>query len=220
MPLNKSWFILSNKVKKVSGFDDAHVRFAQALPEKFISAYTQRGDIVFDPFAGFGTTLFAAARLKRVGVGVEYDEKKFVYIKASLKPPHQIIHGSSLQLSLMKLPKIDLSFTSPPYMRYFDKQNPLSNYAKGGNYGNYLIGIDKIYSQMKKLVKKGGYVVIEIANTFDDDHPMTTLAWDVGKIVSKYFYLERDFIYCVKEGQLSSPAADDNHSYCLLFRNI
>ena len=41
-----------------------------------------------------------------------------------------------------------------------------------------------------------------------------------SKIVSKYFYLERDFIYCAKEGQLSSPAADDNHSYCLLFRNI
>ena len=219
MLLNKSWLILPHKVKKISGFTDDHVRFSQALPEEFIKAYTKKGAVVFDPFAGFGTTLFAAAKFKRVGVGIEYDKKKVAYVQSSLKPPHRIIHGDSLKLLSLKLPKIDFCFGSPPYMRYFDKENPLSNYTKTGDYKNYLARIDKIYSQIKKLMKKGSYVVIEVSNTSRQKHPMTTLAWDVGKILSKHFYFERDFIYCFKDGKLTSTTGNDNHSYCLLFKN-
>lgn len=219
MSLNKSWFILPNRVKKITGFKDAHVGFTQGLPDKFILEYTKKGDVILDPFAGFGTTLFAASKLKRVGIGIEYDEKKASYVKASLKQPNSIIHGDALKISSYKLPKIDLCFTSPPFMRYFDKENPLSNYTKSGNYQNYLAGIDKIYAQIKKLMKKDGYVVIDVANTFDKNHPMTTLAWDVGKITSKHFYFERDFIYCSKEGRLASKTSNDNHSYCLVFKN-
>ena len=82
--------------------------------------------------------------------------------------------------------------------------------------------MDKIYSQIKKLMKKGGYVIIEIDNTFDrtGEHPMTTLSWDVGKIVSKYFFFERDFIYCSVKGKLASKSINNNnHHYCLVFRN-
>lgn len=219
MTLNKSWFVLPHKVKKITGFKDAHVAFIQGLPEKFILAYTKKGDVVFDPFAGFGTTLFAASKLKRVGIGIEYDEKKVGYVRASLKQPNCIIHGDALKTSTYKLPKIDLCFTSPPFMRYFDKENPLTNYTKVGNYKNYLLGIDKIYSQIKKLTKKGGYVVLDVANTFDKNHPMTTLAWDIGKIISKHFYFERDFIFCSKHGGLSLVSDNNNHSYCLVFKN-
>ena len=212
--------MLPRRAKEIRGFSDGHVRFNQALPEKFIQAYTKRGGVVFDPFAGFGTTLFAAEKLKRIGIGIEYDKKKVEYVQSLLKPPHKIIQGDSLRISLLKLPQIDLCFTSPPYMRFFDKENPLSNYTVSGNYKDYLAGIDKIYFQLKKFIKKDGFVVIEIANTFDsrEKHPMTTLAWDVGRIVSKHFYLERDFINCDKDNKLSFRGDNDKHSYCLVFR--
>lgn len=41
------------------------------LPEFFVKAYTQEGDIVFDPFLGSGTTLIAAAMHGRIGYGME-----------------------------------------------------------------------------------------------------------------------------------------------------
>ena len=220
MSINKSWFVLEDKIKKIAGFSYTDIQFTQALPEMFIKEYTQKGDVVFDPFAGFGTTLFAASKLGRVGVGVEYDEERVSYIKKTLKSPSKIINDSSLQLSKLDLPKIDLVFTSPPYMRYFDKENPLSNYNKLGSYKDYLSGINKICSQLKKIVKKNGYVVFEVSNTFDKDYPMTPLAWDVGKVISKYFYFERDFIFCFKNAKIKSTSANDKHSYCLLFKNI
>jgi DNA modification methylase len=219
MAINKSWFVLPNKTRTLKGFKDGHVPASAGLAEKFITEYTKKNAVVFDPFAGFGTTLFAADKLKRVGIGIEYDIKKINYIKPFLKAIHNIIHGDSLKISSYNLPKIDLCFTSPAFMRYFDKENPLSNYTQSESYKEYLLGINKIYSQIKKLTKKGGNVVLDVSDTFDKNHPMTTLAWDVGKIISKHFYFERDFIFCSKNLTLASTSANDNHTYCLMFRN-
>jgi DNA modification methylase len=38
-------------------FRDDEVRYADALVELFVRRYSRLGDVVFDPFAGFGTTL-------------------------------------------------------------------------------------------------------------------------------------------------------------------
>ena len=42
-----------------------------ALPQFFIEAFTDTGDIVFDPFMGSGTTLIAAEKTARIGIGTE-----------------------------------------------------------------------------------------------------------------------------------------------------
>jgi len=41
------------------------------LPVEVIEAYTQEGEIVFEPFGGSGTTLMAAQRTGRIGRAVE-----------------------------------------------------------------------------------------------------------------------------------------------------
>ncbi len=219
MPLKKSWFVLSTKKPKLEEFSDSQVRFTASLAKKFITTYTKKSDIVFDPFAGFGTTILAAKSLGRVGYGIEFEKDKVDWLERKLKPPHKIIHGSSLDIKKLNLPKMDLVLGSPPYMRYFDKENPLSAYTKRGSYKNYLKGIGKIYSDIKKITKKNAPIVIEIENTFDQRHPATPLAWDVGKEVSKHLQFERDFIQCFKEGRLDKSWSNNNHSYCLLFRN-
>ena len=55
------------------------------LLERIILACSNPGDMVLDPFAGSGTTLVAAARLKRRWVGVELSEQ---YAAEALKRTH------------------------------------------------------------------------------------------------------------------------------------
>ncbi len=45
--------------------------FPKALPEWFIKLFTQRGDLVLDPFSGSGTTALVAAEMGRHYVGIE-----------------------------------------------------------------------------------------------------------------------------------------------------
>jgi DNA modification methylase len=49
-------------------FADDDVRFPETLVELLLREFTREGDVVLDPFAGFGTTLVVAERMGRVPV--------------------------------------------------------------------------------------------------------------------------------------------------------
>ncbi|MEM9654625.1 MAG: site-specific DNA-methyltransferase, partial [Actinomycetota bacterium] len=49
--------------------------FPIELPRRLIDLYTYRGDLVVDPFVGSGTTLVAAARTGRIGIGFDTDKR-------------------------------------------------------------------------------------------------------------------------------------------------
>jgi len=55
---------------------DIHpARFTFEIPHHLIKYYSNRGDIIFDCFAGFGTTLIEALRLERIAVGNDKEKK-------------------------------------------------------------------------------------------------------------------------------------------------
>jgi DNA modification methylase len=59
------------EVKSESGQGSHSAPFPRALVEFFVKAFSDPGDIVFDPFTGSGTTLAAAHILDRTGYGCE-----------------------------------------------------------------------------------------------------------------------------------------------------
>ena len=63
--------------------------FPEELPEWFIKLFTKEGDMVLDPFAGSGTTLFVAERMGRSAIGIEIMEDDYQMIKNQLEEPYQ-----------------------------------------------------------------------------------------------------------------------------------
>ena len=57
--------------------------FPAELAERLVRMFSVRGDTVLDPFAGTGTTLWAAARWGRNAVGVEWDQGTFRTLEAA-----------------------------------------------------------------------------------------------------------------------------------------
>jgi tRNA G10 N-methylase Trm11 len=193
-------------------FQDDDVRYPERLVEHFLQEYTQAGDAVLDPFAGFGTTLVVAERLGRIPWGVELDEAKVSYVRGKLARPENLIAGDARALAAIELPAIDFSMTSPPYMNKDDAEDPFTAYrAKGNGYTAYLQDIRTIYTQLRGHMRPAGTVVLEVAN-LKRGGQVTTLAWDIAQEVSKVLRFEGEVIVC-----WDKYGYGYDHSYCLVY---
>jgi modification methylase len=98
-----------------------------AIARHAIEAYTNPGELVFDPMAGIGTTLIEAAHLGRDAVGTEYEPQWAHLANANLR--HAAEHGATgtghvWHADARHLPdellqrhagQVRLLLTSPPY---------------------------------------------------------------------------------------------------------
>lgn len=207
-----------HKAELPEEFHGNDVRYSEGLVERFILDYSKNGDVVFDPFMGYGTTLVVAERFDRKGYGIEFDERRWQYCRNLLQHPERALNGDSRKLSEFDLPPIDFSITSPPYMGSHHREDPLTNYSaefeiKHG-YKKYLDDLASIYRQMSAHLSIGARVVIEVSNLKHElENTVTTLAWDIARSVSEVLHFEGEIIICWENGY----GYGYDHSYCLLF---
>jgi len=181
--------------------------------ELLLREFTQEGDVVFDPFAGFGTTLVVAERMGRVPVGIELDSRHAAYARSLLHRPGSLIEGDSRQLASYHLPPFDLSLTSPPFICRGDAENPLAAYTvPGAGYEQYLQCLQDIYRQVSGLMKPNARAIIEVAN-LKRPGQVTTLAWDVARAIAEVMRFEGETVI----GWERSYGYGYDHSYCLVF---
>ena len=198
-------------------FQNNDDRYPESLVKYFLQLYTEEGDKVFDPFAGLGTTLIVSEKNNRIPFGIEIDNKRCEFIRSKLSHKDNIICGDSLELNTHTFPQFDFSITSPPY-NAVNEENYLSGH---GGYNDFIKDIGKIYSQLKDFMKSNSYIVIEVSNLKGEE--VTTLAWDIGKEVSKIFHFEGEVIVHWEtknvENEDGNYGYGYDHSYCLVFRN-
>ena len=77
MPESDFWYFdrVNNMTKNKLGLSEHPCIYPKPMIERIIKMTTHAGDVVLDPFLGSGTTLVAAQNLKRIGLGIELDEK-------------------------------------------------------------------------------------------------------------------------------------------------
>ncbi len=194
---------------------DEDVHFPESLARAAIEAYTRPGDVVLDPFAGFGTTLVVAERMGRTAVGVELLPERVELIRDRLGEHARVIHGDARRLTELVSGPVDLCLTSPPYMTMNDHpENPLMAYeTEDGDYPTYLSEIGDVFRQVATLLRPGGHAVVNVAN-IDYAGVVTPLAWDMGKEISRHLDFRQETFLCwdVQPEEITGD-------YCLVFRN-
>ena len=80
-----SLWIIPERDKSGKHDNSYHGNFVPQIPRQLILRYTKKNDIVFDPFAGSGTTLIVANNTNRYSVGLEIDLKYCELSKQRIK---------------------------------------------------------------------------------------------------------------------------------------
>lgn len=150
---------------------DEDVHMHQAVADYAIEHFSQPGDLVFDPFVGFGTTLTRSLVLGREAISIELLPERVEALQ-EIAPAALTIEGDARELmrlvprELLHSEAVSLILTSPPYMAaHGEEPDPLTAYvADGGDYGRYLIELDLVAAQCARVVANGGYVVWNVAD--------------------------------------------------------
>ncbi|WP_227373710.1 DNA methyltransferase [Haladaptatus halobius] len=139
------------------------VRTPKSFVKEFLTEFSEEGDMVIDPFAGFGTTLKVAEVLGRIPYGIEYEADRVEFIEDRIDHGGNLVHGSALELASYDLPTFDLCLTSPPSMAEEDNQNPFRNSAGESQYDEYLENIGNAFSQLETFMATDSHVLVDVS---------------------------------------------------------
>jgi DNA modification methylase len=166
--------------------DDIH--FTEALAESVIGHASKAGELVLDPFAGYGTTVAVAMRMGRRAIGVELLPGHLEIARQRAGERARLILGDARELARLVDEPVDLVLTSPPYMPATDHpQNPLTGYeTDDGDYATYLQELGAIFGQVATLLRPGGQLVVNVGNPISTDGTVTPLAADVATVIDAH----------------------------------
>ncbi len=195
-----------------AGAEDVH--FPEAFVRAVLAELTSPGDVVLDPFAGYGTTLVVAEQMDRVGVGVELLAERVALARSRLHGAGRIIEGDARNLTQFGLEPVDLCLTSPPYMSSVDHpENPLSAYrTRDGDYDRYLDELGQVFAAVAGLLRPAGHLMINAATIRTGD-VVTPLAWDIARIAGQHLIFQGETYLWWDE-----PAPWVSGDYCLRFQ--
>lgn len=170
------------------------IHMIAAIVDHVIERCSNPRDVVFDPFAGYGTTLKRALALGREAVGIELLPNRVDELRKQIPQAH-VIEGDSRELLRLlravqpphpRVP-VDLILTSPPYMTERDHlADPLSGYLQNdGHYVRYLRELELVAAQCARSVVPGGWVIWNVADIHHQGHT-THLIRDCAEVLGRH----------------------------------
>jgi DNA modification methylase len=191
----KTWFILNPPPRgKTKILHPAC--FPETLIEEFIKFFTKRNQWVLDPFLGTGSTLVAAQKSMRNGIGIELYPQYAEIARRRLTQKKLLEHEQIREIMIVgdskeivkifkdnDFPKVDFCITSPPYWNQLKRsyirqkergEKGLNTYYGDepediGNLDDYKEFIreqKKIFDGVYEVLKDYGYLVIITNNVF------------------------------------------------------
>ena len=199
-------------------FGEGEDRYPESLVRYFLNTYTKKGQKIFDPFFGLGTTAFVAEELGRIPYGVEADTLRHEWTAGQIEHWNNLINDDSINIPDMGFPKMDFCITSPPFMRINDKWNPLyEGDPKHNGYDSYLTRMAEIFVALSKIMKKNAYIIIHVDNI--DGRQFTPLVRNIGTAAAKTFHAEGETIVMWDKVK-GHTAPDRPHTHCLVFKKM
>lgn len=203
----------------------------QMLP--FIADLSRPGDLVLDPFAGWGTTLVACALLGRRARGLEIEPTRAAAANARLtaldRDPaaaDQLVVCADARRPPLAPASVDLCLTNVPYFSpdghtRWDLSEAPGQIYRARDYARYLALLAEVVAAVAPLLRPGAHLVACAQNLTLPDGRLLPLAWDLARVLGERLVLLPERVLCYDR-----PVADDAdptrtnraHEYALVAR--
>jgi hypothetical protein len=236
---DSSWLLLDSQDERYTLPDD--LRESDAFGARdvgwveqmrpFIAAFSRPGDVVLDPFAGFGTTLLAAALEGRRGLGIEADTARAWKIGERIGrhgfPAPEIRVGDCVELA-SSLPAVNLVLTSVPYFGCTGRLGgDAAQRYRDQHYATWLERMRLAFKALAQPLAHDGYIIV-MAENVRIGGQFVPQAWDIARLLADRFVMqeERVIVYpraatpSVATGSVDPGRTNRSHEYALIARHV
>ncbi|KDN83871.1 DNA methyltransferase [Kitasatospora cheerisanensis] len=178
------------------------------------------GELVFDPFAGWGTTLVAASVEGRRGFGIEVNEDRAEDARKRLAPyPGQEMVCGDARRPPLEDGTVDLVMCDLPYFGTnldVDATDGAQFYALR-DYDAYLGALDEAFGAIARTMRPGARAVIAVQNRRLAGR-FVPLAWDAARVLGRHLTLgdERIHLYERPADGDDPMLTNRSHEYLLM----
>jgi SAM-dependent methyltransferase len=194
-----SWRVLGEEDAEFAQEEAAGQSGLVSQLRPLIAELSKPGDLVFDPFAGWGTTLVACAAEGRLGVGIEINPSRAEEARQRVAryPEQRMLCGDARKPPLDP-GTVDLVLCDLPYFGTnldLEAPDPGQMYALR-DYDDYLAALDETFAAIARVMRPGAYAVIAVQNRRIADR-FVPLAWDASRVLGRHLTLgdERIHLY-------------------------
>lgn len=220
----KSWFLHNPPARKKDVLRHP-AKFPETLVQEFIEFFTKKGEFVFDPMVGTGSTLIAALRSGRNSLGIELNPQYANIARELVQEESRllggkaddlladVIQGDATNIASYKLPTFDYMITSPPYWNMLHarggetqksrREKPdldvrySDNKADLGNIEDYDEFLQKLVTIYGsiKSVLRENAYFTIIVKNIKKGGKIYPLAWDLARELDKVYRLKDERIW-------------------------
>jgi hypothetical protein len=178
-----------------------HGNFIPQIPNQLIRRYTKKGETIFEPFMGGGTTLFECEKLGRKYIGldinrqiVDYVRKKqtdfnpdyFFFTECNSLDTKQVDANINLAFHRLSAKSVQFVLMHPPYLdivKFTDNPNDLSQIA---NLKEFVGKFKVVCENSLKYLDKNRYFAIVVGDVYKNGEVLP-LAFYCMDMVKRYF---------------------------------
>ena len=221
--------------------------FPAMLAERLIQCFTtSQKKVVLDPMVGVGSTLIAAKRLGKIGIGVELSEEYARVARERVEktegPGQAVVYTGDARnlLDFVDAGTVDFAVTSPPYWDILARKRgvdgkPTRNYADlEGNlgaiadYNEFLDELSRIYGLVYQTLRPGAYFCVVVMDVRKKDR-LYPLHSDLAARMEQAGFVYDDLIIWDRRqeynnlcplGYPSTFRVNRVHEYILIFRKL
>lgn len=219
--------------------------FPSQLVSRLIECFTTREErVILDPFAGVGSTIVAAHRMGRKGIGVELEprfvQKGLARIDTLLGETGSIIHCDDVRnlLKYVEPNSVDLVVTSPPYWNILLEKRtadykPIRHYGSASqdlgkidDYWEFLKALADIFRLVSTVLKPGKFCCVVVMDIRKKDQFFPYHA-DLARLLHADGFMYEDIIIWDRRHEYNNMRPlgypyrfriNKAHEYILVFR--